>query len=243
MKKHTIRNALIHAFPVTIPVLLGYLFVGIAFGMLLQSKGFNFLWAILMSVCIYAGSMQFVAITFLTGGFSLLSVALMTLMINIRHMFYGLTMLDRFKDVGRRRKAYMIFALTDETYSLYCGAKVPEGVDRNWFFFFIALLDQLYWITGSVIGSIAGSLIPFNTKGIDFAMTALFVVILIEQLKSSRNPATAIIGAASAVLCILLFGGSNFILPSMLVITLVLTLFKRSIGEAMADKSREDCND
>ena len=229
MKQHRILAALRAAFPITIPVLLGYLFVGIAFGLLLQGKGYSVLWAILMSVFIYAGSMQFIAINFLTGGFSLLSVALMTAMVNARHLFYGLSMLDRFKDVTQPKKGYLIFGLTDETYSLLCSQNAPEGVDRGWFLFFIALLDQLYWITGSVIGSVAGSLIAFNTKGIDFAMTALFVVIFLEQWKSAHSPLPAVIGLGSSLLCLLVFGPANFILPSMGLIVLLLTVLRRPI--------------
>ncbi len=228
MKEKT--DALKAAFPNTIPVMMGYLFLGFAFGVLLQTKGYSFIWAILMSLFIYAGSMQFVAINFFAGGISMLSMALMTLMVNIRHVFYGLAMLTKFKDTGKK-KPYLIFSLTDETFSLLCSAKAPEGVNKNWFLFFISLLDQIYWIAGSALGGLLGSILPFNTKGIDFAMTALFVVIFVEQWKSNKNHVPALTGLVGSAVCLLIFGTSNFILPSMAVIVLVMTVFRKNLEE------------
>ena len=216
------------AFKITIPVMLGYLSVGIAFGLLLEKSGYNFLWAIIMSLFIYAGSMQFIAIGLLTGGAGLISIALMTLFVNIRHVFYGLSFIDKFKAMGKKR-IYMIFSLTDETYSLLCSAKTPEGVDKNSFLFYIAFLDQIYWLIGTIIGSIAGSLITFNTKGMDFAMTALFVVIFIEQWFTYKNHIPVIIGVIVTILSLLIFGPNNMILPSMVFITIILMLFKKQI--------------
>ena len=216
------------AFKITIPVMLGYLSVGIAFGLLLEKSGYNFLWAIIMSLFIYAGSMQFIAIGLLTGGAGLISIALMTLFVNIRHVFYGLSFIDKFKAMGKKR-IYMIFSLTDETYSLLCFAKTPEGVDKNSFLFYIAFLDQIYWLIGTIIGSIAGSLITFNTKGMDFAMTALFVVIFIEQWFTYKNHIPVIIGVIVTILSLLIFGPNNMILPSMVFITIILMLFKKQI--------------
>lgn len=224
------QKALRAAFPHTIPVMLGYLFLGFAFGILLQSKGYHFGWAILMSLFIYAGSMQFVAINFFAGGISMLSMALMTLMVNIRHVFYGLAMLTKFKDTGRK-KPYLIFSLTDETFSLLCSAEAPQGVNKGWFLFFISLLDQIYWVVGSALGGLLGSVLPFNTKGIDFAMTALFVVIFVEQWKSSKNHIPALTGLVGSALCLLIFGASNFILPSMIVIVLIMTVFRKNLEE------------
>jgi len=216
------------AFPVTIPVMLGYLSVGIAFGLLFERSGYNFLWAILMSTVVYAGSMQFIAINLLISGAGLIEIALMTLFVNIRHLFYGLSFIDKFKDMGKK-KIYMIFSLTDETYSLLCSSKAPEGVDNNSFIFCIALLNQIYWIIGTFIGSIAGSLIKFNTNGIDFAMTALFVVIFIEQWSTYKTHIPVLIGIVSTVISLLLFGPDNLILPSMLFITSALLIFKKQI--------------
>lgn len=218
------------AFPVTIPVMLGYLSVGIAFGLLLEKSGYNFLWATLMSIFIYAGSMQFIAIGLLTGGVGLIQIALMTLFVNIRHVFYGLSFIDKFKAMGKK-KTYMIFSLTDETYSLLCSSKVPEGVDNNSFLFCIAFLDQIYWIIGTLIGSIAGSLITFNTKGMDFAMTALFVVIFIEQWFTFKNHVPVLIGIVATILSLLIFGANNLILPSMIFITAALMIFQKQIDK------------
>lgn len=216
------------AFPVTIPVLLGYLSVGIAFGLLFEKTGLPVLWAVLMSVIVYAGSMQFIAVCLLTGGVGLVNVALMALFVNIRHMFYGLSFLDKFKDMGRK-KPYMIFSLTDETYSLLCGSRIPDGIDSKSFYFYISFLNQLYWITGTLIGVIAGKLIRFNTTGIDFAMTALFVVIFIEQWHSYKSHVPVLIGLIAPIVALYLFGASNMILPSMLLITAILMGFRRPI--------------
>jgi 4-azaleucine resistance transporter AzlC len=225
------------AFPATIPVMLGYISVGIAFGLLFEKSGYNFLWAIFMSVAVYAGSMQFIAINLLTGGAGLIEIALVTLFVNIRHMFYGLSFIDKFKDMGKK-KTYMIFSLTDETYSLLCSSKAPEGIDNNSFLFCIALLNQIYWIIGTFIGSIAGSLIKFNTTGIDFAMTALFVVIFIEQWSTYKTHIPVLIGVVSTILSLLIFGANNLVLPSMLFIVVALIIFKKQIDR----KTCEDNN-
>lgn len=210
-------NAFRAAFPLTIPVLTGYLFIGMAFGVMIQEKGYNFLWAMLMSVVIYAGSGQYLAVQFFTPGVSLLQIIFMEFMLNIRHIFYGLSLLERFSEMGRKR-LYMIFSLTDETYSLFFITKTPEGVDEDKFLFAIALLDHSYWIIGSGIGALLGSAIPFNTNGIDFAMTALFTVIMVEQWMEKKNRPNVIIGLACGLICLLIFGPEDFILPTMLLI-------------------------
>ncbi len=235
MNQNVRLAALKRAFPNTVPVMLGYLFVGVAFGLLLQQKGYGLIWAVRMSLFIYAGSMQFVAISFLAGGFSFVSITLLTLMINFRHLFYSLTMLNKFKDVQKKKKLYMIFALTDETYALLCSVHIPDGAERDDTLFFTSLLNQLYWIAGSAVGSLAGSLIPFNTKGIDFAMTALFVVILIEQLRKNKNFITAAVGALCAVIALLIFGAGAFILPAMLAICALLIVLRKPIEKGRAD--------
>lgn len=221
-------KALKSAFPHTIPILMGYIFIGMVFGILLRSKGYNFWWAILMSSCIYAGSMQFIAINLLTSGFNIVAVVAMTFMINARHLFYGLSMLNKFKDMGKK-KLYMIFSLTDETFSVITSAEPPQDVNKNWFYFFIALLDHFYWIIGSAIGAIIGSVWSFNAKGIDFVMTALFVVIFVEQWKSNKNNIPAFIGICASLLCLIIFGSSNFIIPSMILILITLTAFRKPI--------------
>lgn len=205
------------AFPYTIPVMTGYLFIGMAFGVMLQGKGYNFLWAMFMSLVCYAGSAQYLAVNFFAPGVSLIQVIFMEFMLNIRHIFYGLSLIERFAQMGKKR-LYMIFSLTDETYSLFFVTKVPPDVREDEFLFAIALLDQLYWIVGSGLGALIGTMIPFDTTGIDFAMTALFVVILVEQWMDKKNRPGAIIGLAMGVLCLLIFGADNFILPTMICI-------------------------
>lgn len=226
----SVKKVIKAALTVTIPVMLGYISVGIAFGLLFQKSGYNFLWAAFMSLTVYSGAMQFIAINLLTSGVGLIEIALMTLFVNVRHIFYGLSFIDKFKIMGKK-KLYMIFSLTDETYSLLCSSKELVGVSRNSFFFCIAFLNQLYWIIGTLIGSLAGSLITFNTKGIDFAMTALFVVIFIEQWGTYKNHIPVIIGVTSTVLSLLIFGANNLIMPSMLFITVALMIFQKQIDK------------
>lgn len=235
MHKHIKRRSLSAALRVTIPVMLGYLFIGFAFGMLFEQSGYHFLWAVLMSILVFAGSMQFVAVSFLTGGFSLLTVALITLMINSRHLFYGLTMLQKFSDIRGAKKAYLIFSLTDETYALLSSQSVPDGVDKEWYTFFVAFLNHAYWVIGTLVGSVASSFIVFDSRGIAFAMTALFIVILIEQLKSTRRYAVAATGAGCAVLCLILFGKDAFLLPAMMLLTLIVMIFRRYFASEQED--------
>lgn len=219
------------AFTASIPVMLGYVFVGIAFGLLMRNAGYSAWSAVLMSVLVYAGSMQFVVINFFSGAFSLTQIILMTLAVNIRHVFYGLSMIDRYKGMGAR-KPYMIFSLTDETYSLLCSAKAPDGANPKNFMFLVALFNQLYWITGSAVGALAGEIIPFNTKGIDFAMTALFIVICTEQWLTYPSRIPAVIGVCAAVGGLILFGKDSFILPTMIVSVLFLMLLRSPITKA-----------
>lgn len=216
------------AFPFTVPVLTGYIVLGIAYGIILSSKGYSFLWAAFTSIFIYAGSMQFVSLSLLAAGFHPLYACFMTLMVNTRHLFYGISMLSKFRGTGKK-KPYLILGLTDETFSLLCSAKAPEGVDQGWFMFFITLLDQIYWVTGSVLGNLLGSLISFNTKGIDFALTALFIVIFINQWKSTNNHIPVLIGLSASIACRLIFGASNFIIPSMVIILTLVTVFQKKI--------------
>lgn len=208
--------------------MVGYLFLGVAFGVLLQKNGYGVFWAILMSAVIYAGSMQFLAINFLTPGVGVLSIIFMTLMVNIRHIFYGLSMLEHFRGTGKK-KPYLIFSLTDETFSLLCSAEPPQGVDRGLFYFFISLLDQVYWVAGSALGGLAGALLSFNTKGIDFAMTALFVVIFVNQWRESKQHLPALCGLGLTALCLLVFGADNFLLPALLLILAALLLCRRRL--------------
>lgn len=234
------------AFPYTIPVLTGYLFIGMAFGVMIQEKGYNFLWAMLMSLLIYAGSGQYLAVNFFAPGVSLLNVIFLEFMLNIRHIFYGLSLLERFGKMGKKR-LYMIFSLTDETYSLFFITKVPPDVEEDKFLFAVAALDQSYWILGSGIGALLGNVIPFDTKGIDFAMTALFVVIMTEQWMEIKNRKSVIIGLVCGLVCLLIFGAENFILPTMICIMIILLAGKRALAkdacetkDTVADASSPD---
>ena len=191
------RKALSAAFPVTVPVLMGYLAIGIAFGLMLQEIGYNFIWAFFMSLTIYAGSGQYLGVTLLGAAASLGTVAVMTLLINFRHLVYGLSMLEKFRGMGPR-KLYMIFSLTDETYALLSSARAPVGVDPRNFYFAIALLDQSYWVLGSVIGSLLGAALGFDTTGVDFAMTALFLVIAVGQWRTAGSHLPALLGRLRA---------------------------------------------
>lgn len=217
------------AFPLTFPVFIGYIFLGIAFGILSGSSGFHVGWAFLMSLLIYAGSMQFVTVPLLLAPYHFLSTVLLTLMVNARHLFYGLSMLNRYKDCGKL-KPYLIFSLTDETYSLVCSAEPPEDVSRKWFFFFISALNHFYWVLGSVIGALVGNFLPINTTGIDFSMTALFLVIFVDQWESTKNHIPALLGLSLTVLCRLIFGLNWFILLAMLSLLLSLSLgYKKEV--------------
>lgn len=224
------RKAFRKAFPYTIPVLTGYLFIGIAFGVMYAEKGYSFLWAILMSVLVYAGSGQYLAVNFFVPGISFVQVVFLTFMVNVRHVFYGISLLERFNKIGKSRW-YMIFALTDETYSLLCTTKVPQGVDESKFLLAISILDHSYWILGSAIGAIAGTLLPINSEGIDFAMTALFVVIFIEQWMEKKNRIPEMIGVGVAIISLMIFGANNFVLPAMLAIVALLFVGRKKLDK------------
>lgn len=220
--KKTIKNAFIS----TIPVLTGYLVLGFGFGIILKSSGYGILLALIMSLFIYAGSMQYVAVGLLTSGASWIVAAFTTLMVNARHLFYGISMLDRYKGTGKR-KPYLIFALTDETYSLLCNEnqKIEEEQKKN-YYFFVSLFNHIYWVLGSVIGALIGTIVNFNTEGIDFALTALFITIFVEQWLSSKKHFPAIIGVCVSVICLIIFGSEKFLIPTMIIILLLLGLYK-----------------
>lgn len=219
------------AFVKTLPVMAGYLVLGFGFGILLEDNGYGFWWALAMSGFIYAGSMQYVTISLMTSGASLISAALTTLMVNARHLFYGISMVDRYKDAGKK-KPYLMFALTDETYSLVCNGECPEGLDSHSYYFWISLFNQCYWIIGSLLGVLAGTALQFNTAGIDFSMTALFVTVFVEQWLSTKNHISAVLGVVSSVLCLFIFGSDRFLIPSMILITVVLSIGRKKIEEA-----------
>lgn len=221
------RSMIKKSFLSTLPVMAGYLVLGIGFGILLEENGCGLLWAAAMSIFIYAGSMQYVAINLMSGGATLISTAIMTVMVNARHLFYGISMVDKYKNAGKK-KPFLMFALTDETYSLVCNADIEDEKERHSYYFWCSLFDYLYWIIGSILGNAAGSVIPFNTAGIEFSMTALFVVVFTEQWLESKNHTSALVGVFSSLLCRVIFG-SNFIIPSMIVITVILTVFRKRL--------------
>jgi 4-azaleucine resistance transporter AzlC len=225
------RRALSAAFGVTVPVLVGYLAIGIAFGLMLQAIGYNFIWAFFMSLTIYAGSGQYLGVSLLASEAALSQVALLTFILNFRHLVYGLSLIEKFKDIHGFGKFYMMFSLTDETYALLTSTRIPAGVEPRAFYIAVAALDQSYWIIGSVIGSVLGAALGFDTKGVEFAMTALFVVIAVEQWKASARHAPAVIGAACAFVSLRLLGPDNMLIPSLCAIVVLLLLARGRLEE------------
>jgi 4-azaleucine resistance transporter AzlC len=222
MKKSVIKKAFLKS----LPVLAGYVVLGIGFGILLKKAGYGVLWSFAMGTFIYAGSMQFVGVGLIDGGASIITTVITTFMVNARHLFYSISMIDKYKGSGKY-KPYMIFALTDETYSLLCDGKTPEGEDPNLYRFLVSFFNHVYWISGCVLGSLLGSVLPFSTAGIEFSMTALFIASLTEQWLSNKDHIPAITGLFSTLICLLAFGKENFLIPSMLLITFVLTLLRK----------------
>lgn len=223
-----VLSALKAAFPNTVPIFAGFWFLGLTYGVYMNVSGFSFLYPMFMSVLIFAGSMEFVAANLLLGAFNPLQAFLLTLMINARHLFYGISMLDRFRDTGFK-KLYLIYGMCDETFSINYTSKIPEGVDRGWFMFWVTLLNQLYWVSGATLGGIFGSFIRIDTKGLGFAMTAMFVVIFMEQWIKEKNHFSALIGFAVAGLSLAIFGSENFIVPSMVLILGTLSALRKPL--------------
>lgn len=227
-KKHSLRDALNAAFPHTIPIFTGFLFLGMSYGVLMKTAGFPAWFPLLTSTTVFAGSMEYVTVDLLQHAFNPLQAFLMTLMINARHLFYGLSMLDRYKNTGLK-KIYLIFGMCDESFSINYAVTVPPHVDRGWFMFFVTLLNQSYWVLGATLGGIFGTFIRFNTEGLDFVMTAMFTVILLEQwLKEKRHTAT-LLGLGLSAVCLLIFGAERFLLPAMLAILAALTFLRKPL--------------
>lgn len=220
-----IRKALRCAFPHTIPIFAGFCFLGMTYGVYMNVSGFSFWYPMLMSMTVFAGSMEFVAVNLLLGAFDPLQALVITLTINARHLFYGISMLDKFRGLGWK-KPYLIFGLCDETFSINYTADVPDGVDRGWFMFFVTLLNQCYWVLGATLGGVLGSLVRFSTEGLDFVMTAMFVVIFLEQWKKEEDHTSSLVGIGLSALCLLVFGAENFIIPAMVAVLLVLTALR-----------------
>ena len=230
-RPQTIKKAFLCAFPHTIPILTGFLFLGITYGIYMNVSGFSFWYPMLMSLTVFAGSVEFVAVGLLLGAFRPLQALAMTLMINARHLFYGIAMLDKYKGMGWK-KYYLIFGMCDESFSINYTAKIPEDVDKGWFMFFVNLLNQIYWVSGSTLGGLLGSYITFDTTGLDFVMTAMFVVIFLEQLMKEKKHYTAIIGTGASLVCLLCFGPDSFMIPTMITILTLLSLFRKPIEKA-----------
>ena len=230
------------AAPQTLPVFAGYLVLGLGYGIYVQSLGLPVWLPPLMGTVVYGGSLEFVLASLLLGSFAPVSAFLMALMIQARHLFYGLTMLQRYRGYGLR-SAYMIFAMSDETFSITCSAEPPEGVDRGWFMFFITLLDQFYWVASAGLGAVVGSVLPFSTEGVDFVMTAMFTVIFLNQWEKDRQHYSALIGLAAPLACLVFFGSGSFLLPSMGCILILLLALRKPIEKAEgteAEKSGEE---
>lgn len=232
----TRRAALRAAFPHTIPIMTGYLFLGTAYGIFMKTSGFPWFFPMLTSITVFAGAMEFVLVNLLLGVFSPLNAFALTLLVNARHLFYGLAMLEKYRDAGKK-KLYMIFGLTDETFSVNLTAEPPEGVDKHWFMFFVTLLDHSYWVTGATLGGIFGSLIEFNARGLDFVMTALLLVIFLNNWMNERHHWSSLIGVVVTAAARLLFSSSTFIIPAMIGIIGGLTLLRAPLERASAEKA------
>ncbi len=222
---HKLKIAFKAAWPKTIPIFAGFWFLGLTYGIYMNVSGFSFWYPLFMSMFIFAGSIEFITVNMLLGAFNPLQAFMLALMINARHLFYGISMLDKFKGTGWK-KIYLIFGMCDESFSINYTAEIPENVDSGWFMFFVTLLNQIYWVTGSTLGGIFGSLIKFDTEGLDFVLTAMFVVIFMDQWLKDKDHTPGILGLVLSGGCLALFGADSFMIPSMIVILLVLTLLR-----------------
>lgn len=228
-----IWRAFRYAFPHTIPIFAGFWFLGITYGVYMHVSGFSFVYPMLMSMTIFTGSMEFVMANMLLGGFHPLQAFVMAILIGARHLFYGISMLDKFRGMGWK-KFFLIYGMCDETFSINYSAEIPPNVDRGWFMLFVTVLNYLYWVTGATMGGLFGSLIHFNTQGLDFAMTAMFVVIFMEQWIKDKKHTSQFIGLGASVLCLIVFGADSFMVPTMLVILFFLTILRRKREEEQA---------
>lgn len=235
-----LKETLKFSFARSLPVMAGYLVMGCGFGIYMAGKGYPFWWPVLMSTVIYAGSLQYVAVNLLSSMASPITTLIMTLTVNARHIFYGISMLDRYGSIKKGR-AYTIFALTDETYSLVCSAKLPDEVDEDGYYFSVSLLDQFYCVLGSLIGGLLGDFLGFNSDGIEFAMTALFIITFIEQWENAEDHAPATCGLFATIICLLAFGSNYFLIPSMALIATMLAIFKN--GTKIGGKKVKSTND
>lgn len=225
------RKAFKAALPYTLPICIGFIVLGMSYGFLMRSKGFPLIYPMLMSLFIFAGSMEFVTVNLLLSDFNPLHVFFLTLMVNARHIFYGISMLDKYKNCGWK-KPYLIFGMCDETFTVNCAVTPPEDVDKGWFMFFVTLLNQIYWVSGATLGALLGYIIHFDASGIEFVMTALFVVMFINQGEETKEHTPALMGLGCSLLCLLVFGSSNFIISAMILIVLCLSIGKGKLEAA-----------
>ena len=225
MVSKKIKAAFFAAFPNTIPIFAGFLFLGIAYGIYMNQSGFKFYYPMFMSFIIFAGSVEFATVSWLLGSFDPVNIFFLTLMINARHLFYGLSMLEKYNIPGWK-KLYLIYGMCDESFSINATVDIPKGIDKGLFMFFVTMLNQIYWVAGATIGGIFGSFIPFDTKGLEFVMTALFVVIFLENWLKEKDHSASVIGLFISFICLMIFKGTNFIIPSMIIILSVLTLLR-----------------
>lgn len=224
------------AFPQTIPILAGFLFLGMAYGIYMNVNGFSFVYPTIMALVIFGGSLEFLAAQMLLAPFAPVQALLVSLMIQARHLFYGISMLDKFKGMGWK-KFYLIYGMCDETFSINYTANIPGDCDRGWFYLFVTALNQLYWVGGATIGGLLGELITFNTEGLDFVMTAMFIVIFLEQWLKEKHHFSAWAGMLSSIACLLIFGADNFMVPTMICILLILTIFRKPIEKKAGERN------
>ena len=235
MERKKIAKAFRHAFPYTVPIFAGFWFLAFAYGIYMHVSGFGFLYPTLMSLTIYGGSLEFVAVSMLLAPYAPVQAFLMSLMIQARHLFYGISMLDKYAGLGWKR-FYLIYGMCDETFSVNYSAQLPPDVDRGWFYFFVTLLNQLYWVSGAAIGGLLGNFIHFDTTGLDFVMTAMFVTIFTDQWLREKHHISAWIGLAASVGCLMIFGADNFLIPTMICILVLLTALRRPMERKAGDR-------
>lgn len=228
-------RALKAAFPNTIPIMAGFFFIGITYGIYMRASGFPIIYPTIMSIIIFGGSLEFVAVEMLLSPFAPVSVFMMALLIQARHLFYGLSMLEKYKKTGFK-KLYLVYGLCDESFSINYTANIPEGVDKSWFYFFVTMLNQSYWVIGATTGALIGSLFKFEIKGISFVMTAMFVVIFLDQWMKEKIHISAFIGIGASLICLLIFGPNSFMLPTMIVILAILAIFKKPFSRLEVEK-------
>lgn len=228
--ENRIQKAFKFAFPKTLPIFAGFWFLGMSYGILMRVKGFSFVYPLLMSMTIFGGSLEFIAVAMLLSTFAPLQTFLVALVIQLRHLFYGVSMLEKYKGTGWK-KPYLIFGMCDESFSINYSTEIPEDIDKSWFYFFVTLLNQIYWVTGATIGGLLGNLITFNTEGLSFVMTAMFVVIFLDQWLKEKQHISSVIGLGISLLCLVIFGKDSFMIPTMICIVVMLTLFRKPIEE------------